>query len=98
MRSDSYSVKTLSVLAMVFLPISTVSSIFGTEFFSTAAVGEAPPAGYTTHVSSRFWVFWAVAVPVTLACLAGWGLWMKRFHPGRKVKWRTDVCRRGLDR
>lgn len=90
MRSDSYSIKTLSILAMIFLPISTVSSIFGTEFFSTEAIGDSDPgspATYTTYVSSRFWLFWVVAVPVTLLCVVGWGLWIKRFHPkARKVK------------
>lgn len=95
MRSDSYSIKTLSVLAMIFLPISTVSSIFGTEFFSTEAIDDSDPgspATYTTYVSSRFWVFWVVAVPVTLFCLLGWGLWMKLFHPkARKVRRRPGI-------
>lgn len=47
-------------------------------------------------VSPRFWIFWAVAVPVTLVMLAGWSAWLvmhrrredarrRRRHPSRYI-------------
>jgi hypothetical protein len=80
-REDSYIMKTLAVVALIFLPISTVSSIFGTQFFSTITVADPSPDGpikSSTYVSSQFWVFWMVAIPLTLAILSGWSLWIRR--------------------
>jgi hypothetical protein len=28
-------------------------------------------------VSSSFWIYWAVAIPLTIITLTGWGLWWK---------------------
>lgn len=31
--------------------------------------------GSDRTVSSRFWIYWAVAAPLTVVTLGGWGLW-----------------------
>lgn len=78
MREDSHVMKTLAIVAMVFLPISTVSSIFGTQFFGTTP----SPDGSTisTHVSGQFWMLWVVIIPLSVLLLSGWMFWIRRFH------------------
>ncbi|XWX01582.1 hypothetical protein V2A60_009610 [Cordyceps javanica] len=88
MREDSYVMKTLAVLAMIFLPTSTVSSIFGMQFFN--AVADQDSTVISMRVSHQFWVFWAVAIPFTSAVLIGWTFWIKRFQ--RRVP-RVDIER-----
>jgi len=96
MREDSYIMKTLAVVAMIFLPISTVSSIFGTQFFNTVTAADPSPDGpikSSTYISSQFWIFWTVAIPMTLMILSGWSLWIRRFQPKaqRVRRWVADV-------
>lgn len=83
MREDSYIMKTLAVAAIIFLPISTISSVFGTQFFTTvtADVSTDGPARPSTYVSSQFWILWTVAIPVTLILLLSWSFWVRRFQP-----------------
>lgn len=94
-RQDSYIMKTLSVLAMIFLPISTISSIFGTQFFTTVTTpGSSSSDGVdkpTFYVSSQFWLLWAVSLPLTLALLLGWRIWIERFQ--RKTQRATELNR-----
>ncbi|KAF4637688.1 hypothetical protein G7Y89_g403 [Cudoniella acicularis] len=97
MRQDSYIMKTLSILAMVFLPISTVSSIFGTQFFSTTTSPD--PTSSTGAVTSSFvvnnniWLLWTISIPVTVALLVGWGVWIDRsqLKAKRLTYWIKDV-------
>jgi hypothetical protein len=82
MRQDSYVMRTLSTLAMIFLPISTVSSIFGTQFFTTTT-SQDPTSGSSAVTSSfvvskKFWLLWIISIPVTIILLAGLGVWMRQ--------------------
>ncbi|KAH7411531.1 hypothetical protein BKA64DRAFT_663642 [Cadophora sp. MPI-SDFR-AT-0126] len=74
--SDSKSLSRLTVLGFFFVPISFVATFFsmGGDF----GVGE-----------KRFWVFWCVAVPVTVAALVvGFGrIWMRRLEEWRERRW-----------
>lgn len=90
MREDSYVMKTLAVLAMIFLPTSTISSIFGMQFFDTAV--DADSSVISLRVSHQFWVFWAVAIPFTTAVIIGWTFWIRRFQ---RLVPRVDI-ERGL--
>src|SRR2546423_12254327 len=60
MRQDSYVIRTLSILAMIFLPISTVSSIFGTQFFTTTTSPDSTSSSCVLNssfvVSKKFWL------------------------------------------
>jgi Mg2+ and Co2+ transporter CorA len=80
MREDSHVMKTLSVLAMIFLPFSVVTSIFGTQFFSNIPSTDGG-GQYSTSVSSNFWILWAIAVPFTLVLVTGWRVWIRWFQP-----------------
>jgi hypothetical protein len=71
--------RVLSVLALFFLPLSTVSSIFGTQFFtSTAPRDSGSWNDVSLNLNPKFWLLWAIAVPLTLAVLAVWILWERQ--------------------
>ncbi|KAF8851593.1 hypothetical protein BDZ45DRAFT_695785 [Acephala macrosclerotiorum] len=97
MRQDSYVMKTLSILAMVFLPISTVSSIFGTQFFATTTSPDptSSTGAVTTSfvVNKKIWWLWTISIPVTIVMLIGWGVWIKRSQVKAKrlTYWMKDV-------
>ncbi|KAI9148204.1 Notoamide biosynthesis cluster protein M' [Paramyrothecium foliicola] len=76
-RQDSKAMTTISIMTMVFLPATFVSAVLSTSFFDS---GET---GWT--VSSKFWVFWAATIPLTVVvitvyvCLTiGRESWFKR--------------------
>jgi hypothetical protein len=48
----------------VFLPFGTITSIFGTQFFT--------PGSQHMDINPDFWVLWVIAIPVTLIILAVW--------------------------
>ncbi|KAK5998362.1 Notoamide biosynthesis cluster protein M' [Cladobotryum mycophilum] len=76
LRIDSTAMRTVAFVTLIFLPATFVSAIFGTGFISYDA-----PTGMW-GVSPKFWVFWAVAIPITLLTILGWFLWMRHFLRG----------------
>ncbi|KAL4875900.1 hypothetical protein BJY04DRAFT_201010 [Aspergillus karnatakaensis] len=72
LQSDSAMMKTIAFVSMVYLPGTFVSGVFGTNFFDF----DSPTPGEWAH--SRFWLYWAVAVPLTLATMGTWAAWHKR--------------------
>lgn len=60
-QRDSYSLKALSLVATVFLPISTVATVFSTPFFEASGPSTSPQAsavqgGGTLLVHGKFWL------------------------------------------
>jgi hypothetical protein len=55
MQSESQSMKTIAVMTLIFMPLSTVASVFGTEFMK---VEDEP--GHRITVSRDFWLVWRV--------------------------------------
>lgn len=75
--SDSKSLSRLTILGFVFVPVSFVCSFFsmGGDF----AVGQ-----------DRFWIYFAVVVPLTLLILGFgfWKFWLRKFgHMARRRDW-----------
>ena len=66
-KKDSSSMKAIAALTMVFLPATAVTSFFGMSFFN-GAEGKL-------RVSSDWWIFVAVSLPLTVATLVVWWLW-----------------------
>lgn len=54
----------------VELSLIIKQGIFGTNFFDFNAPTEA-----TWTTSDRFWLYWAITVPLTAATLVAWVLW-----------------------
>ena len=69
-RRDSSAMKTIAVVTMVFLPGTYVSALFAVPLFRW----DAPP-GQPVVVQDRFWYYWAVTVPLTVAVLLLWMAW-----------------------
>lgn len=71
-KEDSTARKTLPAVTVAFLPGTFVAAIFAMPLFEWDAVGEG------MVVSNRFWIYWAVTVPLTFLTLAVWVLWTRR--------------------
>ncbi|KAK0614870.1 hypothetical protein B0T17DRAFT_497941 [Bombardia bombarda] len=68
MRRDSSQMRSIALLTMIFLPLSTVASIFSTTFFTwDAGEGES-------IISSYFWIFVVIAVALTGVVVGAWHL------------------------
>ena len=70
MQVDSKSMKTIAVVTLIFLPISTVAAVFGTQL-----VQMSDTAPYHLQVSQDFWLLWVISAPVTGIVLLIWRLW-----------------------
>ncbi|KAL6231382.1 hypothetical protein BDW75DRAFT_233667 [Aspergillus navahoensis] len=74
---DSTSMKILAFITTVFLPGSYVAALFSMNMFNWdagAADAESSDSGGST-ISPQFWIYWAVAAPLTALTLTGWALW-----------------------
>ncbi|KAL4944952.1 hypothetical protein BDV06DRAFT_209826 [Aspergillus oleicola] len=69
---DSTSMKILAFITTIFLPGSFVATLFSMEMFTWEAAGSD---GDGASVSPSFWIYWAVAAPLTAVTLCGWALW-----------------------
>lgn len=75
MKRDSASMHTIAIMTLVFLPSSLVATLFGTAFFQFDVSSD----GRTTEaLSSFFWIFWVVAVPLTGAVIGLWLIFNRR--------------------
>jgi Mg2+ and Co2+ transporter CorA len=94
---DAAAVKVLTILTLVYLPTTVVSN-----FFSTSFVNSEPASGVGAHitVSSDWWIFAVVSVPLTLLTLYVWLVWMRIQAYDRYPSWwyrRKDRARAARD-
>ncbi|KAH7120255.1 hypothetical protein B0J13DRAFT_162132 [Dactylonectria estremocensis] len=66
---DSHTMKTLSYMGQLFLPLSVICSVYGTPFIVDVTQSDSSPSS-SLVVSSQFWQLWAVSVPITVALMA----------------------------
>ena len=73
-KKDGYSMKTLAVVTIIFLPATSVSSIMAMPLFK-----------WNEHwiASKWLWVYFAFAVPLTALTVGLWWIWQRR--AGRQV-------------
>ncbi len=69
-KRDSSAMKVISLLGAIFFPGAYLASVFSMTFFNFQ--NEGP------EVSSQFWIYWAVTVPVTIVIVGIWYIWEKR--------------------
>ncbi|KAI9645815.1 hypothetical protein NHQ30_005250 [Ciborinia camelliae] len=69
---ESRKQTTMSLLGVVFLPGTFLAAIFSTSFFNFQ---HGDDAGL---VSKKFYIYWAVAVPTTVALFVLWLFWQRR--------------------
>ncbi|OCK99289.1 uncharacterized protein K441DRAFT_602405 [Cenococcum geophilum 1.58] len=70
---DSTAMKTLAFITTLFLPGTFVATVFSMSMFNWGA--SASDKSSSRVVSSYFWVYWAVTVPLTLIVAFSWRLW-----------------------
>lgn len=76
-QNDSAAMKTIAFLTMTFFPATFISAIFSMSFFNYN------PDTDEWSVSTKFWVYWAVAIPITAITASLWSFWHKFFPPKR---------------
>ena len=80
--------KTLAAVTVAFLPGTFVAAFFAMPLFRWDAVDDG------MVVSKRFWVYWAVTIPLTVLTLMVWVLWTKgqaRMHRVSEKRAREEL-------
>ena len=72
-QTDSAAMKTVAYVTMTFLPATFISALFSMSFFDFDAEANV------WSMSSKFWIYWACAIPTTLATFILWNFWHKVF-------------------
>lgn len=67
---DSAAMKTISLLGAIFFPGAYLASVFSMTFFNFQ--------DENATVSEKFWIYWAVTVPITAIIVAVWYIWEKK--------------------
>ncbi|KAF4152776.1 hypothetical protein CNMCM6069_001601 [Aspergillus lentulus] len=70
MQADSNSMVTIAFVTLIFLPMSTVFTIFGSQFFNFDRS--------LIRISQSFWIFWLVSIALTLLVIFFWRISIKR--------------------
>ena len=97
-REDSTAMKILAVVTVIFLPGTFIATIFEIPVFNWEAETN------TTIVSHRFWMYWAVTIPLTLLTILPWVMWTRRSNASHRAqlsrtrqKFVKDIRRLGED-
>ena len=69
-KRDSAAMKTISLLGAIFFPGAYLASVFSMTFFNFQNQGAA--------VDNRFWIYWAITIPVTVFIVGIWYVWEKK--------------------
>ena len=102
MQSENKSMKTIAVVTLIFMPLSTTAGIFGSQFMK---LDEDAP--FHIRVSQDFWLLWIIAVPLTAIVLLVWRVWYieardrlvdelppQKDGERRWLGWKTAILRR----
>ncbi|KAM0352332.1 hypothetical protein ACHAPU_001997 [Fusarium lateritium] len=74
-QSDSAAMKTVAFVTLTFLPATFISALFSMSFF------KMDDDTGKWSVSEKFWLYWVVAIPVTLLTGGLWLLWRRVYQP-----------------
>ncbi|KAF2652028.1 hypothetical protein K491DRAFT_760648 [Lophiostoma macrostomum CBS 122681] len=66
---DASAVKTLTIISLVYLPITVVTNFFSSEFVHTTDTGNM-------QVSRSTWLLAVISLPLTLLTIACWWYWV----------------------
>ncbi|KAI0395137.1 hypothetical protein F5Y17DRAFT_457340 [Xylariaceae sp. FL0594] len=78
---DGTAMKTLAYVTTVFLPPTFIASLFSMSMFDWQASvpsSSSSSSDGSVVVVPDFWIYWVISVPLTLAILAGWRVWLRR--------------------
>ncbi|KAM0816853.1 hypothetical protein AB5N19_02655 [Seiridium cardinale] len=76
---DSTSMKIIALITAAYLPATFVATMFSMGMFEWQSQNpnDDNDNASKSSVSPDFWIYWAVAVPLTVITLAGWATWWK---------------------
>ncbi|KAH8711821.1 hypothetical protein GQ44DRAFT_714242 [Phaeosphaeriaceae sp. PMI808] len=77
-NSDSSAMKTVAIVTMIFLPATFTSAVFSMSFFDYSPATSTEVENWS--VSSKIWIYWAVAIPLTLLTLFAWMFWKRKVN------------------
>ncbi|KAH7350407.1 hypothetical protein BKA66DRAFT_476291 [Pyrenochaeta sp. MPI-SDFR-AT-0127] len=72
-KKETSAMKAIAVVTMTFLPATFVASIFSTSFFHFEP--SVRGSKETFVVSDKFWMYWVLAAPLSVAALGLWMFW-----------------------
>ncbi|CZR69349.1 uncharacterized protein PAC_19249 [Phialocephala subalpina] len=72
---DSSAMKTLALITTVFLPGTYVATLFSMLMFTWSSSTSSPSSSSDPIVSPKFWIYWAVTIPLTLLTMLIWRIW-----------------------
>ncbi|KIW64562.1 hypothetical protein PV04_09487 [Phialophora macrospora] len=82
---DAAAVKVLTILTLIYLPITVVSNFFSTSFVS--ATTSASGSGHIS-VTGDWWILLAASVPLTVLTIYIWLVWTRmQANPRRQAWW-----------
>lgn len=58
----------LTLIGVLYLPGTFISGIFGSNFFNYNPGSNGPD----WNMSSKFWIYWIVTIPLTILTVLGW--------------------------
>ena len=80
-KRDSSSMKTIAAMTMVFLPGTSVASIFAMPFFNWKATGPGV-------VDPQLWIYFVITIPLTILTFVVWWAWFTM--KSRRESWESD--------
>jgi hypothetical protein len=89
-KRDSSAMKAIAALTMFFLPGTFIASLFAMPLLDWQAEAGQPV------ISHRFWIYWAVTIPLTLLVVIlwiGWLLWSLRQQSKENARVREHTGR-----
>src|SRR6201999_1284049 len=82
---DAAAVKVLTILTLVYLPVTVVSNFFSTSFVTTTNASEGTGS---IIVSGGWWILVAVSIPLTFVTIYIWLVWTRiQAQPGAQPWW-----------
>ncbi|KIW69468.1 hypothetical protein PV04_05344 [Phialophora macrospora] len=88
-KQDSISMSTFTFITAIFLPPTFVATLFSMSMFDWSNGDRS-----SGHVSDKFWIFWAIAVPLTATTILCWYLWYRHTYQ----EWQGKFGRHRLDK
>ena len=77
-KDDSFAMRTIAIMTIVFLPATAISSLFSTSMFDWQAAAGSPV------VSIRFCIYLTIAIPLTFLVFGLWLLWISEHKKHEK--------------
>ncbi|KAJ5965859.1 hypothetical protein N7481_012573 [Penicillium waksmanii] len=71
-KNDSHAMKAISILGAIYLPGTCVATLLSMEIFIWR-----DPDG-TLKISPSIWIYWTIALPLTIATFVVWIAWSRR--------------------